>query len=146
MSQGGVIVRESTWSWEKWVRKKVSVGYKYTVVGDMSQEEDKRGRWVKDGLDRNTWHLRRLGNAGKRLFRLVRAIIRKLNIHHFEPPDFGRPPKQSAENAKKCTIDSFPKAEDDHTKLDNFHELFGHNKISGLSHQSKVRIFTRVFM
>jgi len=41
-------------------------------------------------------------------------------------------PKQVAKNAEKCVIDSFSKAEDDPTKLDNFHELFSHNKTSGL--------------
>ena len=69
VSHSGVSVGESTWSWEKWARKKTgvrykytvmrevsqtSVGYKYTVVREMSQEKDKHGRKVKEGANHNT--------------------------------------------------------------------------------------------
>jgi len=59
-------------------------------------------------------------------------ITLKLNIYHFEPPKFGRPPKQFAKNAEKCAIDSFSKLKMIPQKLDNFPELFGHNKSGGL--------------
>ena len=79
-----------------------------------------------------TWqkHLLRLGNAGKHLFRVYwrdwhEPITPKLNIYHFESQNFGRPPKQLAKNAEKCAIDSFFRAEDDPTELDNFHKPFG---------------------
>jgi hypothetical protein len=79
-----------------------------------------------------TWQkqLWRLENAGKCLFRMYQRdwyepITLKLNIYHFEPPNFGRPPKQLAKNAEKCAINSFFIAEDDPTNLDNFHKPFG---------------------
>ena len=50
-------------------------------------------------------HLRRLGNAGKQLFRVYwrdwhESITLKLSIYHFEPPKFGHPPNNSLKMPK----------------------------------------------
>ena len=41
MSHSGGIVRQSTRSWEIWVRRRISMRYKYTVMKEMSQKKDK---------------------------------------------------------------------------------------------------------
>jgi len=69
--------------------------------------------------------LRRLGNAGKHLFRVHwrdwhEPIILKLNIYLFALSNFGHPPKQLDKNAEKCAIDSFWNTEDDPIKTGQF--------------------------
>ena len=98
-----------------------------------------------------TWqkHLWRIRNAGKHLFRVYwrdchGSITLKLNIYHFEPPNFGHPPKQLAKNAEKCAIDTVCKAADDPTKMDNFHEPFGHNKSGGLWVSATVPVWSYI--
>ena len=101
-------------------------------------------------------HLQRLGNAGKHLFRVYwrywhEPMILKLNIYLFEPPNFGRPPKQLAKNAEKCAINSFLKLKMIPQILDNFHEpfsrymtskvTFSHPNIEYLSSHLRLRKF-----
>ena len=63
---------------------------------------------------------------------LYKPIRLKLNIYILWPQKIWATPKQLIKNAEKYAINSFSKAEDDPTKLDNFHKPFSYHKISRL--------------
>jgi len=70
-----------------------------------------------------TWQecFQRLGNAGKpELKRLARADQPKTQYLPFLAPEFWQCHKQLAKNTEKCAIDSFFKAEDDPTQIEQF--------------------------